>query len=126
MSLFRDLFAWWTGRPLATRLFTTFKGRFVGEDDYGNRYYQTSDGKRRWVLYNGGVEASKVPADWHGWLHHTYKEPPTVAPLPKKVWEKPHTPNMTGTDFAYRPKGSAHSDGARPRVVGDYEAWTPE
>ena len=126
MSLFRDLFAWWTGRPLAMRLLTTFKGRFVGEDDYGNRYYETRDGKRRWVLYDGGVEASKVPADWHGWLHHTFAEPPTKDPLPKKPWEQPHAPNMTGTDEAYRPKGSAHGEGSRPRVAGDYQAWSPE
>ncbi|MCI4665211.1 MAG: NADH:ubiquinone oxidoreductase subunit NDUFA12 [Neomegalonema sp.] len=126
MSLFRDLFAWWTGRPLGTRLFTAFKGRFVGEDEYGNKYYETRDSARRWVLYEGNVEASKVPADWHGWLHHTYKQPPTKEPLPKKPWEAAHTPNMTGTDEAYRPKGSPLREGARPRASGDYEAWTPK
>ena len=33
--------------------------------------------KRRWVIYNGYAEASKVPPDWHGWLHYTFDEPPT-------------------------------------------------
>lgn len=126
MSLFRDLFAWWTGRPLATRILTATKGRLVGEDDYGNKYYETRDGSRRWVLYSGDVEASKVPADWHGWLHKTYDAPPTKEPLPTKSWEKPHQPNMTGTEDAYRPKGSAHTESARPRVSGDYEAWSPK
>ena len=70
--------------------------------------------------------ASKVTADWHGWLHHTYEEPPTRAPLPKKTWEKPHSPNMTGTPEAYRPKGSLARDGVRAKATGDYEAWSPE
>ena len=29
-------------------------------------------------VYAGTVEASRVPAEWHGWLHYTFKEPPTA------------------------------------------------
>lgn len=126
MSIFREIFSWWNGQTIGTRVFTWRQGRFVGEDASGNRYFQTKDGQRRWVIYKGEVEASKVPADWHGWLHHTYDEPPTVKPLPTKSWEAPHRPNMTGTPEAYRPKGSLATGGARPKVAGDYEAWTPE
>ena len=57
------------------------RGSAVGTDQFGNRYYQNKDGSRRWVIYNGTVEASRVPPDWHGWLHHTYAEPPTKAPF---------------------------------------------
>lgn len=125
MSLFKELFTWWNGQTIGTRLFTARSGAFVGEDDAGNRYFQTRDGARRWVIYNGEAEASRVSPDWHGWLHHTYEEPPTKAPLPKKSWEKPHTPNMTGSELAYRPKGSLQGEGERRRAVGDYEAWRP-
>ena len=73
MSLFNELFTWWNGQTLGTRLFTSRKGQKVGEDEQGNIFYETSDSKRRWVIFNGPVEASRVSADWHGWLHHTMK-----------------------------------------------------
>src|ERR1700687_287325 len=79
MSFFRMLFVWWRGATLGTLLTTWSSGVFVGTDQFANRYYQTKDGKRRWVLYAGTVEASFVPSDWHGWLHHTFKDPPTVS-----------------------------------------------
>lgn len=115
---------WWNGQTLNTQLFTWRKGVKVGEDAAGNVYYQTRDGKRRWVIYNGEAEASRVPPDWHGWLHHIWDKPPTEAPLPHKPWEKPHVPNLTGTEAAYAPPGSIKR--GRPAPRRDYEAWTPE
>ena len=81
---------------------------------------------RRWVIFKGYAEASKVPPDWHGWLHHTFAEPPTVEPLMKRSWEKEHRPNLSGTQYAWRPTGSIARTGKRPPATGDYEAWTPE
>ena len=41
-----------------------------------------SDGRRRrWVVYHGVAEGSRVTPDWHGWLHHTFDEPPTTQPF---------------------------------------------
>ena len=111
---------------MGTLLTTWTQGAAVGEDSFGNRYYQNKDSSRRWVLYNGTVEASRVPADWHGWLHHTFAEPPTKAPFKSKSWELPHQPNMTGTDGALRPQGSLQRSGMRPPATGDYQAWKPE
>ena len=96
----------------------------MGEDDAGYIYYETRDGSRRWVIYNGEAEASRVSPDWHGWLHHTFKEPPTERPLKHKEWETPHLPNLTGTAMAYAPEGSLRRADPAPRK--DYEAWTPE
>ena len=45
--------------------------------------------------------------------------------LKKGEWQKAHKPNLTGTALAYRPKGSLLARGERPRVTGDYDAWTP-
>lgn len=115
---------WWNGQTVGTRLFTARNGHKVGEDAEGNVFYQSKDGKRRWVIYNGEIEASRVSPDWHGWLHHTFDAPPTVAPLPKKAWEKPHTENLTGTALAYAPAGSIRRTDSAPRR--DYEAWQPE
>lgn len=124
MSLLGRIFTWWNGETFGTWLFTRRHGRLVGEDAEGNRFYQTADGRRRWVVYRGESEASRVSPEWHGWLHHTWDRPPTEAPLPRKRWEKPHQPNPTGTGAAYHPPGSLHAPApARPR---DYEAWAPE
>ena len=115
---------WWNGQTLNTQIHTWRKGVKVGEDAQGNAFYTTRDGKRRWVIYNGEVEASRISPDWHGWLHHTYKETPTERPLAHKSWEKPHQENLSGTPLAYAPAGSIRR--AEPAPRKDYEAWTPE
>jgi NADH:ubiquinone oxidoreductase subunit len=113
---------------LTTRLFTYFRGRPVGRDAVGNRYFEEKRQRpglrqRRWVMYPGAVEASTVPPEWHAWLHYT-----TDAPLPdlvRKAWQKPHEPNLTGTPLGYRPPGSDYLGGERAPATGDYESWTP-
>ncbi|WP_299190987.1 NADH:ubiquinone oxidoreductase subunit NDUFA12 [uncultured Litoreibacter sp.] len=115
---------WWDGQTLNTQFFTWRNGVKVGEDAEGNIFYQSKDAKRRWVIYNGEAEASRVSPDWHGWLHHTYKDAPTDAPLAHKSWEKPHHENLTGTAMAYAPSGSIRKSGGNEKR--DYEAWSPE
>jgi NADH:ubiquinone oxidoreductase subunit len=118
---------------LGTRLFTWRKGEQVGEDQFGNRYYKEK-GKptgplgreRRWVLYKGKPEASKVPAAWHIWLHYTTNNLPSEQAVEANKWEEEHLPNLTGTDYAYRPGGSVVSPGERQKATTDYEAWKPE
>ena len=99
MLFLKRIFTWWNGQTLNTQFHTWRKGVKVGEDEQGNVYYESRDKKRRWVIFNGEAEASRVSPDWHGWLHHTYEKPPTVAALPHKPWEKPHVENLTGTAF---------------------------
>lgn len=120
------IFTWWNGHTIGTWLHTRRSGEKVGEDSLGNIYYQSEGGRRRWVLYNGESEASRVSPDWHGWLHHTFDRPPTESPLPAKAWEKPHVPNLTGTALAYAPPGSVSVGGDRARTGADYQAWSPE
>jgi NADH:ubiquinone oxidoreductase subunit len=124
MSLLSQLFTWWNGQTIATRVHTWRKGEKVGEDATGNIYYQSGNGTRRWVIYPGDSEASKVSPEWHGWLHHTWQEPPTKSPVARKFWEKDHRPNATGGSEAYRPSGSIYS--TAPAARSDYDAWSPE
>lgn len=124
MYFLKRLLTWWNSQTINTQVFTWRKGQKVGEDDQGNIFYQTADAKRRWVIFNGEMEASRVSADWHGWLHFTWDEPPTKSPLLHKVWQKPHLENLTGTDAAYAPAGSLRR--ANPVDRSDYEAWQPE
>ncbi len=115
---------WWNGATLNTLLYTKRKGVKVGEDEQGNVFYHTADDKKRWVIFNGEAEASRVSPDWHGWLHRTFDEPPTERPMAHKAWEKPHIENLTGTALAYAPIGSIRREQPAPR--SDYEAWSPE
>jgi len=115
---------WWNGQTLGTQLFTARKGVKVGGDAQGNLFYKTADDSRRWVIYNGEAEASRISADWHGWLHRTWDEPPSEAPLVHKAWEKPHQANLTGTVDAYAPPGSIRR--VEPAARQDYEAWSPD
>ncbi|MEM1315848.1 MAG: NADH:ubiquinone oxidoreductase subunit NDUFA12 [Pseudomonadota bacterium] len=126
LDTLKTVLTWWNGATLITRMDVTRNGVKVGEDEAGNEFYRSKQGDRRWVLYNGVVDASKISPDWHGWLHHTWDEPPSEKPLPRKAWEKDHKPNLTGTDGAYRPPGSVLTPQSRPRATGDYEAWQPE
>ena len=118
------VFTWWNGQTFGTQFFTWRYGKRVGEDAQGNVFYQNADGARRWVVYHGEAEASRVSPEWHGWLHHTYQQPPTEAPLPRQAWEKPYVPNMTGTALAYHPPGSQFAPARAQR--SDYDAWAPE
>jgi NADH:ubiquinone oxidoreductase subunit len=124
MYFLKRLLTWWNSQTLGTQIFTARKGQKVGEDAQGNIYYQTADSKRRWVIYNGEMEASRVNPDWHGWLHFTWNEPPTQKPMIHKAWEQPHQENLTGTAAAYAPPGSIR--GQAPALRADYEAWQPE
>ncbi len=124
MKFLLRLLTWWDGRTIGTQLFTWRHGKLVGQDDQGNLYYENADATKRWVIYNGACDASRVPSDWHGWLHHTFSERPGAGELAHKPWEKEHQDNMTGTDLAYVPAGSLRSQ--KPVTRQDYEAWQPE
>jgi len=120
---------------IGTSLYTWWRGELVGSDAYGNRYYRErgqaalkkgggiESRERRWVIYQGAPEASKVPPEWHGWLHHIVDAVPGV--IQTRPWQKPHLPNLTGTAQAYRPAGSLLKTGKRAAAASDYEAWTP-
>lgn len=106
-------------------------GKKVGRDQFGNTYYEGKPRKgykltRRWVMYKGKPEASAVPPEWHGWLHHQSDRLPAAnAESFRRDWQKPHTPNLTGTNAAYRPPGHILKGGTRARAGGDYAAWHP-
>lgn len=118
---------------IGTLIYTWLCGEGVGNDAFGNCYYRSRKAshkrngrERRWVIYKGIDEASKVPPEWHAWLHHISEAPLIAFPQKARPWQKPHLPNLTGTPFAYRPKGHELRGGKRPHSTGDYEPWTPD
>lgn len=109
------------------------KGKFVGQDHLGNKYYVGKARKgykheRRWVEYkNKDMNASNIPPEWHGWMHYqTNVLPNPQLPSYRKDWQKAYIPNMTGTLQAYRPPGHILKGGKRDKAAGDYQAWSPD
>ena len=113
-----------------TRIYTWLKGNLVDKDESGNKYYcnikDFSDLKaKRWVIFNGEIEATKIPPHWHAWLHKSIDIPP-INYKHKYNWQKKHKQNMTGTKEAYFPSSHPLSklyQSDEPQK--DYESWTP-
>ncbi len=78
--------------------------------------------QKRWVLYNGEPDPTKIPPEWHIWLHYIADTP--LSEGQKRPWQKPHMPNKTGTLDAWMLPSL--KGGGRPCATGDYEAWTPD
>ena len=110
------------------RFVTALRGHFVGQDAFGNCYYQNKhNAKKRWVIYAHRADASEVMPEWHGWLHHQTDVVPTsdANARYRRPWQQPYVPNMTGTNAAYVPPGHPATATPRAAATGDYEAWRP-
>ena len=103
LTLFKKIFIWWNQDTFGTRLKTIFFGKLVGTDESGNKYYENKKGKR-WVIYAGEIDASKIPNEWYSWMHNTNNKIENIHELKKYKWQKDHLPNQTGTENSYHPK----------------------
>ena len=103
LTVFKQIFTWWNQQTFGTRLQIFFSGKLVGEDKNGNKYYESKSG-RRWVIYNGEVEASKIPNEWYSWMHYMNNKIENDHNLKKYDWQKEHLPNQTGSENSYHPK----------------------
>jgi NADH:ubiquinone oxidoreductase subunit len=128
MAFLKSIFTWWEGATLGTWLFSRRNGSRVGSDDAGNLYFESKkpiDGRtRRWVMYNGSNDTSRIPPAWFGWMHHQTDLLPVDLPAPR-AWVKDPVPNLTGTSAAFLPSGALERGGNRAAATGDYEAWSP-
>ena len=86
------IFTWWNRQTFGTFLKTLFFGKYVGTDDYGNKYYQSKKNER-WVIYSKNIEATKITSDWYLWIHHTTDKVPDGKDN-KYSWQKKHLENL--------------------------------
>ena len=99
-------------------------GTLVGEDKYGNKYYENNTyfyASNRWVIYSDRAgmdyDGSLVPPEWFGWLHYKTDLLPHKDPSrPKYKWMMEHQPNVSGTPEAYMPYSTT-----KPTI----EPWKP-
>lgn len=120
-----NIFTWWSGKTFGTWLKTWRRGSEVGRDGDGNIYYEDKNSGKRWVIYETDNDSSRVPPEWHLWLHYTREDPPSDVPLTVQEWEKPWRPNPTGTPDAELPPGALAASGQRAPAAADYRPWTP-
>ena len=116
LTIIKEIFTWWNHQTLGTRITIFLFGKLVGKDDLGNKYYQTKKGKR-FIIYNGEVDASKIPNEWYSWIHFTPNKIEKKHDLEKYEWQKPHQPNLTGTESAYYPNKN------KDVIQKKYKSW---
>ena len=68
LTFIKQIFTWWNQETLGTKIQTFFSGKLVGQDSFGNKYYESKNGKR-WVIYKNEIEASKISNEWYSWIH---------------------------------------------------------
>ncbi len=100
---------------------------YVGMDEYRNRYYELKAkdylGRRRRVcIYNGIVEASKIPSQWHSWMHYNAESSVSYKQL---FWVKSHTPNLTGTVYAFLPNKHTQFNVYGKFHINKQKSYTP-
>tara|TARA_B100001250_G_C19236825_1_gene544745 strand:+ start:108 stop:458 length:351 start_codon:yes stop_codon:yes gene_type:complete len=114
---------------IGTKIYTWIYGNYVGSDELENKYYCNSKdfnniNYKRWVIFKGEIEASKIPPHWHAWLHKSIDKPP-INYTHEYDWQKNHQPNYTGTSKAYYPISHPLSNSSKKTDDSDYEKWQP-
>ncbi|KAF9569429.1 NDUFA12-domain-containing protein [Agrocybe pediades] len=97
-------------------------GTYIGKDQYyENRNAEEEiPGRHRWVDFaQHDYNATQVPPEWHSWIQHIRKDPPTndvVLQNSTPPWKAPYVENLTGTRGAYKPYNT---------VLPKIKAWEP-
>lgn len=104
---------------LSSLIYAKLFGQYVGSDIYNNQYYViTRTGQqKRWVIYNGIYDPSKIPVEWHRWLHFNQ------ALIPINYSQK-WIPNVTGTHFIQNSITSIEN--IPQSALRCYENWSPD
>ena len=119
INFLKQIFTWWHRQTVGTFIYTLLTGKFAGSDQFGNKYYSNSKGKR-WVIYKSDIESSKIPPEWHLWIHHlTLKKPSDQTN--NFPWQKKYEENLTGTKRAHKPEGSLATN--EKKNMKKYETW---
>lgn len=95
----------------------------IGVDQFGNKYFVGNNTnylgiQKRFVIYNGIADGSKIPPMWHAWLHYATDSTPNIGVTYN--WQQDYIPNLTGTKYAYSPSPSSH------KKFEAYSKWIPK
>ena len=115
---FKNIWQKYKEMQIVQQLLIKLSSSKIGSDEFGNSYYKNKIGKR-FVVYKGSPEPSKIPAEWHCWIHYNTDTTPVNIRTDKFSWQKIHLPNLTGTKHAYKPKDTVDKSVR-------YESWKPK
>ena len=121
--MLKEIFTWWNGKTLGTRIWSFFNGVLVGTDSHQNQYYRNKNDTRRWVIYSGSIESTKVSPEWNNWLRFTSLNSPKK--IKKFNWQKEHKQNLTGTPSAFNPEIREYKNETTSKL-NDYKKWSPD
>lgn len=81
----------------------------VGEDEYGNQFFELKrtdylGRKKRYCLYKGYVEASKISPEWHPFMHYQIAAKDVKTTYKQYKWQKPAIPDTTLSNYKFLPK----------------------
>jgi len=116
MSL-KIIFTWWNKQTFGTFLKTLFYGKYVGKDEFKNKYYKSKKDER-WVVYSSNIEATKISSEWYLWIHHTVNKIPDQNIKKRYLWQKDHLENQTGSNNSHKPVKIKRND-----IQKKYETW---
>ena len=119
--MIKQIFTWWNSQTVGTFIYTIFFGKFIGSDEFGNKYYENKRNNKRWVIYKGEINASKITSEWYSWMHNISKESPLEKKTTKYSWQKPHKDNKTGSIESYKPNKISK----KGKDFKKYESWKP-
>lgn len=110
------------------------RGHLVGEDRFGNKYFENNDlpyDRKRWVIYKekrifgpNSYTPTSIPPEWHAWINYINDYPPTKYEYKKPIYYLASSDKSpTGTPAAYQPKGAWVNPAKRNWLK--YQAWAP-
>ena len=76
--------------------------------------------KKIYTTVFSAVESTKIPPEWHQWIHFLKNVIPNKN-VEKFNWQKKHKENLTGTKDAFKPEGSLSSESRKSHKK--YETW---
>ena len=90
--ILKIIFTWWNKQTFGTFLKTLFYGQYVGQDEFGNKYYKNKNDER-WVIYSNNVDPTEIRFR----IGMVFQRP---NPFPKSIYE----------NIAFGPKINGLSD----------------
>ena len=89
---------------IGTILYTLLKGKKVGQDNQGNKFFiHKKNKKKRWVLYKKQIDPTSLEIKWQIWLTENDKEKEIIINKTEFKWQKNEKTNATETLDSYHP-----------------------
>jgi len=111
---------------IGTILYSFLKGKKVGQDQQGNRFYiHRNNKKKRWVLYKKLVDPTSLEVKWQIWLTETNMNEEVTSSNVNYKWQKNKKANQTGTPEAYHPGNETSTERKIIHKQNKNTIWKP-